>query len=514
MKRPDMLNDNVAGALFRLVLPMIPGTLSIVLFNLADTYFVGQLGAGPLAAMSFSFPVVLISGGLAMGLGIGTSTYVSHALGANDRPEAGRLATQAHLLAFSIVLVLAVVGLFTIEPLFTAMGATPEVLPLVRDYMTIWFIGLPFVILPMVGMNVLQATGDTKIPGMVLTLSVMLNIALDPILIFGLGPIPSMGISGAAVATVIGRASSFAIVGTVIFRRERLFRADIGPIAAMARNWGKILFVGVPAAAANILLPISMGVITRFVSAFGTNAVAGFGAATRIESFALVFTLALSMILTPFVGQNHGAGNERRVVLSHRVASLFSLAWSAMVLVVFVVAANPIARAFNDTPEVVAVTAQYLTIVAASYGFLGIVNLTAAAFNGLKRPMSAAGVAALRLFVLLIPLAYVGRELFDLAGVFWGVMAGNVLAGVSGFVWFWLNRRRVAGRAATSHADSPRQLDGTGQHARVRQADGTVRSGGARHADAGPADRGRRADAVQVSRPADKDTRMQGGRYE
>jgi putative MATE family efflux protein len=402
--------------------------------------------------MGFSFPVVLISGGLAMGLGIGTSTYVSQALGRGDRGEAARFATKAHLLGFSLVLLLAVAGLLTIRPLFTAMGATAEVLPLISSYMVIWFVGLPFVILPMIGMNVLQATGDTKIPGTVLTLSVLLNIALDPALIFGIGPIPRMGIAGAALATVLARASSFILVGYAVFGREKLFTLDFGSLRDTVAAWGRILYVGVPAAAANILLPISMGVITRFVSAFGTDAVAGFGAATRIESFALVFTLALSMILTPFVGQNHGAWNERRVLRSHHVASLFSLAWGAMALVVFLVAANPIAAAFNEDQQVVGVTALYLTIVALSYGFLGIVNLTAAAFNGLKMPLSAAGIAGLRLFGLLIPLSYLGRELFGLPGIFWGVAAGNVLSGIAGLVWFSLNRRKRAGVAVSPFA--------------------------------------------------------------
>ena len=317
-------------------------------------------------------------------------------------------------------------------------------LPLIRTYMTIWFSGLPFVILPMVGMNILQATGDTKIPGAVLTFSVLLNIALDPVLIFGLGPIPRMGIAGAALATVIARASSLCIVGAVILRREKLFTAHIGSLPYVLRSWGNILYVGVPAAAANILLPISIGIITRFVSAFGTNAVAGFGAASRIESFALVFTLALSMIVTPFVGQNHGAGNERRVLRTHRVSALFSIAWGVMVLVVFLIAAGSIAAAFNDNPEVVRVTALYLRVVALSYGFLGIVNLTAAAFNGLKKPIQAAGVAAQRLFVLLIPLAYIGRELFGLTGLFWGVAAGNLISGVVAFLWFLRSRSPYA----------------------------------------------------------------------
>jgi putative MATE family efflux protein len=463
MKRPDMLNDRIPHALFRLVLPMIPGTLSIVLFNLADTYFVGRLGADPLAAMSFSFPVVLISGGLAMGLGIGTSTYVSHALGRQHRQEAARLATQAHLLAFGIVSVLAIAGLLLLEPLFAAMGATKTTLPLIDTYMTIWFVGLPFVILPMVGMNVLQATGDTKIPGFVLTMSVFLNIILDPVLIFGLGPIPHMGIAGAALATVLGRASSFFVVGSVLLFRERLITRKIGKLRYVLRSWGRILYVGIPAAAANILLPISMGVLTRLVSAFGTDAVAGFGAATRIESFALVFTLALSMIVTPFVGQNHGAGNHARVQRTHKVASLFSLAWGGMVLLVFLIAAFPVAGAFNDDPDVVRVTALYLSIVAVSYGFLGIVNLTAASFNGIKKPMQAAGVAALRLFGLLIPLGFAGRALFDLIGLFGGVALGNILSGITGYIWFLKNYRAApyltraeasGGRLRTAETDA------------------------------------------------------------
>lgn len=467
MKRPDMLNDGVAQALFRLVLPMIPGTLSIVLFNLADTYFVGRLGADPLAAMSFSFPVVLISGGLAMGLGIGTSTHVSQALGRGDRNEAARLATKAHLLGFTLVVLLAVGGALAIDPLFATMGATPSILPLIRSYMLIWFAGLPFVILPMIGMNVLQATGDTKIPGIALTLSVLLNIALDPLLIFGIGPFPRMGIAGAALATVIARASSLAMIGYAVFRRERLFTLHFGSLRELLHAWGQILYVGLPAAGANILLPISMGVITRFVSAFGTDAVAGFGAATRIESFALVFTLALSMILTPFVGQNHGAGREDRVLKSHHVASGFSLLWGLMVCIVFLSAADPIARAFNNDPRVVEVTRLYLRIVAVSYGFLGVVNLTSAAFNGLKMPFHAAAVAGLRLFALLIPLAWIGRELAGLPGIFWGVAIGNVLAGAAGFAWYTVNRRRYSDRSkprslstGATGADTPNTREG------------------------------------------------------
>lgn len=445
MKRPDMLRDPIAPALARLVLPLIPGTLSIVLFNLADTYFVGQLGADPLAAMSFSFPIVLVSGGLSMGLGIGTSALVSRKIGSGDERGAAMISSHAHLLVLLVTSLLAVIGLLTIEPLFRALGAGSRTLPLIRDYMRVWYMGLPFVLVPMIGMNVLQARGDTRVPGAALTGAVFLNILLDPLLIFGWGPVPAMGIAGAAWATVIGRASSAVVILLVVWRRDRMLTRAIGGLRVVVRSWAGILRLGVPAAAANILLPISMGVITRLVSAFGTDAVAGFGAATRVESFALVFTLALSMIVTPYVGQNAGAGKGPRVRTGFRVSAVFSLAWGGMVLVVFLAAARVIAGAFSDSAAVTDGATAYLRTVALSYGLLGIVNLGTAAFNGLQKPLRAAGVAALRLFVLLIPLAWLGRELGGLQGLYWGVATGNVLAGVASFIWFDRSARRMLG---------------------------------------------------------------------
>jgi putative MATE family efflux protein len=301
----------------------------------------------------------------------------------------------------------------------------------------------------MIGMNVLQATGDTKTTGLVLTLSVVLNIGLDPLLIFGVGPFPEMGIAGAALATVISRASSFFIIGAVIIRREHLLSLRFGGIRSTVKEWGEILFIGIPAAATNILLPISQGVVTRLVADYGTEAVAGFGAATRVESFALVFVLATSMIVTPFVGRNLGAGRNDRVRSAHNYASLFSMAWGALVLVVFLLAARPIASIFNDNPEVVSVTSRYLRILAVSYGVLGLVNIASAAFNGIRKPLTAAGVAAVRLFILYVPLAIVGGVLFQMEGIFWGAAAGNLLGGA--FAYLWFRRTKLPAPSATRH---------------------------------------------------------------
>jgi putative MATE family efflux protein len=369
---------------------------------------------------------------------VGASSNISRALGRGDRETARRLTTDAHLLAFLVSSFMGAVGLATIDPLFTVMGATGEVLPLVREYMVVWYIGVPFVLLPMIGNNVLQATGDTKRPGMFIMAAVVMNIVLDPLFIFGYGPFPPMGMRGAALATVISRSSTMVLVALAVGRREKLY----GPLrvspARMLRSWKSILYVGMPAAATNIILPISIGIVTRLVSDFGPFAVAGFGVGTRVQSFALVFIIGLSMILTPFTGQNVGAGRMDRVRQGYRSACLLSLGWGFLTFILFLSAGRPLAAVFNDNPEVVRVTFRYLLILSVTYGLEGVVRLTSAALNGMHRPLEAAAVGFIRMIGLYIPLAVLGKALLGLEGIFFGAAAANVIAGVLAFVW--LNR--------------------------------------------------------------------------
>ncbi len=454
MKRPDLIADPVGPTLIRLVFPMIAGALGIVMFNVVDTFFVGRLGALELAAMSYTFPIVIVAGSIASGLGIGASANVSRALGSGDRASAERLTLHAHLLGFAIVIVIAVIGLATIGPFFTALGAQPEIMGLIRDYMTVWYIGMPFVVLPMIGQNILQATGDSKTPSAVIVFAVTLNVILDPLLIFGLGPFPALGIQGAAIATVIARGSTAIIVLTAIIGREKLFPAD-PQFRRFVQSARQVFFVGIPAVLTNLALPISMAVVTRLVSVFGPEAVAGFGVATRLESFSLVFTFALSMVFTPFVGQNLGAGRIDRARTGHRVAAGMSLAWGAMVALIFAIAGRQIAAVFNDTPTVVATTARYLWTLAPSFGLMGVVTVSAAAFNGLQRPFSAAAVAFLRLVGLYIPLAILGRALAGLPGLFVGLAVGNIVAGVAAYIWFQRASRAMVAAAMQRGSEEP-----------------------------------------------------------
>ncbi len=439
-----VLEGHPGRVLLSMALPMMVGVFGMVAFNLADTYFVGRLGTRPLAALSFTFPVVFIVASVAMGIGIGTSAVVSRAIGRGSREEVQQLTTGALLLAVLVLLVCSSAGFLFLTPIFRSLGAGPGVLPLIRQYMRIWLVGMPFVVIPMVGNHAIRATGDTATPATVMLIAAGINIVLDPILIFGWGPFPAMGIRGAAAATVCARATTLVVSLWVLGVREHMILRRVPPLSILLDSWKRVGYVAAPAAATQLIMPLSLGVVTRLVSAFGTAAVAAFGVASRIETFALSFVRALGTVSTPFFGQNSAAGNRSRLKTATSWAAVFAIGWGAVSYGAVLLAGRGIAGIFTDDTEVADIVVRYLMIVAGSYGLQGLVLFGAAAFNGLNLPLRAATVAMTRLFLLYIPTALLLRSLFGLPGIFWGAFWANVCGGLLAFGWMrWTIRGMV-----------------------------------------------------------------------
>ena len=318
-----LTEGNVGRQLIELTLPMVWGIFAIIAFNLVDTYFVGQLGTKELAAMSFTFPVVMTLGSLAFGLGVGASSVIARAIGEGDRSRVQRFTTNSLTLGLFIVAIFVSLGLFTIDPLFTALGADAEVLPLIREYMQIWYFGMIFLVIPMIGNSAIRASGNTGTPSIIMTLASVVNIVLDPILILGLLGFPRLELQGAALATVIARAVT--LVASLLFLhfKERMISLKVPSLQETLWCWKDILYVGLPAACTNAINPISIGVIISFLATFGAVSVAAFGVASRIESFVLIALSALSASIGPFVGQNWGAKKYTRVRQALKLSFIF-----------------------------------------------------------------------------------------------------------------------------------------------------------------------------------------------
>lgn len=444
---PSLLEGSVAGHLQRLALPMVWGILATMSFNVVDTYFVAQLGSAPLAAMSFTFPVVMVINSFAIGLGAGTSSAVARAYGAGDLERVRRLVTDASLLALLVALSISAVGLATIKPLFRLLGADPEMLPLIADYMVPWYLGAVFAVVPMVALSSLRAIGNSALTGRIMVAVAFFNLILDPLLIFGLLGFPRLELQGAALSTVIARGVSFFAALYFLVRREHLMAPPQRKLSVLLASWRTVLAVGLPAIATNVIIPMAGGVVVALVAVHGTDAVAGLGVALRIEPLALIVFYALSSVVGPFIGQNAGAGKVERMQRTVSVLARFCIGFGAALAVLLYFAGPAVVRLFSDSPQVLAVAIAYLTLVPFSYAGYGFVMSANAAFNGLGHPLPATLISFLRVLGVYLPLAWVGNQLWGITGLFAATATANLLLG--GLAWWWL-RRDIGGRAARS----------------------------------------------------------------
>jgi putative MATE family efflux protein len=432
----NLLKDPVAPTLKSMTIPMIYGMILLMTFNLVDTFFVGLLGTQPLAAISFTFPITFTVISLTIGLGIGTSAVIAKALGKGDKETAKNLATSSLYLSAIIVGILAVVGYLLIDETFLLLGANESLLPLIHQYMDLWFLGCILLIGPMIGNAILRADGDTKTPSIIMGSAGLINAVLDPILIFGFGPIPAMGIQGAAIATLISWVFGLGFVLYILAVKRVLIHSHLMSIKAFISASRDILHIGLPAAGANMLTPVASAVLTAIVAEYGVSAVAAFGVGSRIESIACLVVLALSMTLPPFISQNFGACNMKRVEEGYKTSIKFVLIWQVLIYVVLVLAAPFIADMFSTEQAVADIIKLFIWILPLGYGLQGVIILTNSSFNALHKPMVALVLSIIRLFVCYVPLSYLGSLWFGLEGFFIGALLGNVVMAAISYTLF------------------------------------------------------------------------------
>ncbi len=429
-KKRNLTEGNIKKQLFQLTWPMLLGMLGMIVFNLVDTFYVGRLGVHELAAMSFTFPVVAIVNSLSRSIGIGTSSLISRNVIYAEHKEVRMMASRAIFLGFVLVLFFVVLGMLTIRPIFHAMGAEGEILDYVEDYMKIWYLGMPFVVMPMVGNSIVRATGDTFTPGMIILSNAIINVILDPLLIFGIGPFPELGIKGAALTTVISRSVGFVLILTVLIRREKLITFSLGKIRETIATWKSVLFIAAPTALTMLITPISVAIITKIIAGFGKEAVAGFGVASRVEMLALMVIMSLASVQIIFVGQNMSKQRYDRIKDALRLSSIFSMGWGTFVFLILLIFSHQIASLFSPDETVINVVHRFFLIVGVSYGFQGLVTLSTSSFNGLNKPYPSAVFSIVRMFVLYVPLAWLGAKLFQINGVFLAALIANVFVGI------------------------------------------------------------------------------------
>ncbi len=436
----DLTSGATWKKLVQLAGPMVFGIVAVISVSLVDTYYVGQLGTQQLTALSFTFPVTLTVSSLAIGLGAGASSVVSRAIGANETDDAKRLATDSLALALLLVACVAIAGYLMIDPLFAMLGASGETLDMIGQYMRIWFLAIPLLVVPIVANSIVRAVGDTFWPSVVMVSSALTNIAITPIFIFGWGPVPAFGIQGAAIGTLIAWLVTVFGAFALVAWREKMLIFGLPSLDVLWRSWTRVLAVGVPASVGNAVNPLGIAAVTSILAGFGEVVVAGFGVATRVESLAVIPMLALSSAIGPFTGQNWGAGKCDRVGEALKFSYIVCAVWAGVLALFFWVAAEPIIGLFSQEAEVIDAATTYLAIVPLSLWGYGVVIITAGAFNALGRSHYGLGLYLIRTAVLYVPLSFVASMMAESEAVFYGIAIANALAGVAvgSFAFYWL----------------------------------------------------------------------------
>ena len=398
-------------------------------------FFIARLGNIPLAALSFTMPVIWLIYGIGIGFEAGAASCVSRAVGKKDNSLAMRLTTDTLVLGVLAALVLCFAGLSTIAPVFSLLGATPEVMPLIFDYMSVWYWVAPLDMALWISLASIRARGNTLLESKVITIAALLNLALDPILIFGLFGFPRMEIQGAAAATLLSNGIMLIFTLAYLNFQLKIFANPLAPLKVILDSWRHMLHIGIPAMITNAIIPVSSGIVVAMLASYGVEAVAGYGIAMRIEPIFLIPFYALSAVSSPFFGQNFGSEKFDRLLEARRVATRFCLGFGLALAIVLALIAKPLTGLFSDSESIRMVAVLYLWIVAISYGAYGLVMSVNASFNGMGKPAPGVMISACRVIIVFLPLAFLGRHLFDLPGLFAATTLSNLLMGAVGFAW-------------------------------------------------------------------------------
>ncbi|MES3008265.1 MAG: MATE family efflux transporter [Pseudomonadota bacterium] len=429
-RQHSLVDDPIPATLKRMTGPMIIGMLMMFSFNLVDTLFISMLGTEPLSAISFTFPVTFMILSLAIGLGIGTSAVVAKYLGCCEHEKAKQASTVTNYTSIFLALILSLIGYIFMDEIFLMMGAGEALLPQIRDYMEVWLPASALLVGMTTANSVLRASGDTKTPSIVMAASGVINAILDPIFIFGFGPVPALGIQGAAIATLISWVAAFIYLFYYLTNKLQLVYKGIPSLSIFISSSREMLRIGIPASGANMMTPLAAGIMTAIAASYGESTVAAFGVGSRIESIACLLVLALSSTLPPFISQNLGAGRMDRIRESYRLTMKFILVWQMIVYVVMGLLAWVIAAVFTEDEAVARAIRLFIWILPLGYGLQGVVILTNSAFNALHKPMMALYLSIARFFIFYVPLAWLGSELFGLAGFYGGALLGNIIMAV------------------------------------------------------------------------------------
>lgn len=429
---PDpILHGPVRRTLLGLSVPMILAMLLVTAFGLVDMIYLGRYSPEAMASVQIAFPVSYLLMALAGALGTASTSLVSRLLGAGDERRARNAALHSLLVVGGLTATITPASLLFLHRTFVPGGVDPAVAQGALTYARISYLGTIFALFPQTSNALFRGEGDTMFPFRTMALALALNVVLDPLFIFGPGPFPELGVAGAAWTTVASFGIASLMVARELFNPRRRIHVERAAWRWDPRLLRDLAVVAGPALFANMATPVSVELINRQLTPFGTDALAAFGAGSRLLNFVFLPTIGISMSMLIMVGQNHGAGlrdRVRRITWTTVGAATALMAMLAIPILLFPRAAL---GAFTDQAPVIALGVPLVLWVTPARPMLSVVNITAYWFQARGQGLAGMGPNFL-MRVIMEPLGvWLGLRLtHDLTGGWIGMAGGNVAGGL------------------------------------------------------------------------------------
>lgn len=407
-RRQDLTSSPVGKKLFALSVPMFVGVIAFGSIDLVDLIFIARLGEDAVSAVGFGTPLMAMGGVLIGALGTAVNSMASRAYGASD-DEKLRAATLHGIMLGSVgAFLLSVLALVSMDPVLSRLGANADLSRLAQQYLWIWYVSFPVSFLPATCGSALAGIGDTKTPMLLFVMAAVINLLLDPILIFGIGPIPALGLQGAALASAVAKGFAGIVALAIVLQHGVLspywqdFSRNVKSIYA------ELVSIAFPVVLSQAILPISAAAYTYALAPFGAAAVASATIGSRIRDFTLQVPNGLGMGLAPLVGQNWGAGLRHRVKDALALTEKICLGWGVLVWLTFAVGGTTVAAAFVKSEEATDILHLYMLISMAAIGPRGAFSMGMKTLNAIgdsRRAMifSVASAIVSIVMVLLVP---------------------------------------------------------------------------------------------------------------
>lgn len=430
-KRELILNGKMSKVIMVLSLPIMLNNFIHTIYNLTDTFFVSKIPGNAVAGVQFVWPLIFLISSFGMGMAVATSSIIAQYIGAHQQEKARQTAGQSISFLFVLSLVFGVLGFLTAPSIIRWMGGTGELYKNAYAYLSIMFLGMPTTFLMNAYNAIKQGQGDTISPLIIGTLSVLMNVILDPIFIFVL----DMGVEGAAIATVIST-GVFALYGVLTtFSKKQSLKLEFKDLLFDKDILGKIVSIGLPSSTGQATTAFGFTILNVFLVSFGEVTLTAFAVGNRISSLIMMPAMGIGSALATVVGQNLGADNIARAKLAVRSSVRLSTVFLVVGGLLMLPFSENIVAAFSGDPEVVSSGTEYLNMIIYSIPLMGFFQILVGVFQGSGHTLSAMVLMMGRLWALRIPMVYTLSKLdgFGPSSIWYAMIVSNLVICMVGF---------------------------------------------------------------------------------